>query len=502
MTLLLKGVSLTKRFGGLTALEGVDIGLHSGEVLALIGENGAGKSTLIHLLTGSYACDAGHIENFANFSDAEVAVIHQDPQLISSLSGLDNLFIGRAFPSFALGTLISRSHMRLQALAACEGLGLSLPLDDLVLDYTPTQRFQLALLRCWMQKPAVLILDEPTAALTSHDAEMLMQLLRRWTSEGMAVLYVSHRLEEVLQISQRILVLRNGKQMATLVTAQQSHADLVSAMSGQTHSAVPQLSVSSSKNAVVLQMQNVQTSDATLQGVDMVVHEGELVGLYGLAGAGRSEILETLMGLRSVQSGRMLWRTQSYEPSGPGFAARTGLALVPEDRRQNALVLGMRLRENLSLSFLHRLSRFGCLLRRREKNFAKHWMQALAIKARDSEQPVSELSGGNQQKVVFARALAMQPTLLLCDEPTQAVDVTTRRAIHQLVRNHCGDGGAALVVTSDLDEMLQWVDRILVVREGKTVANLPNQQLTAAQVLAWCFPDRTPTSISAEEVSA
>mgnify|MGYP000462757991 CR=1 FL=1 len=478
MTLLLKGVGLTKRFGGLTALEGVDIGLHSGEVLALIGENGAGKSTLIHLLTGSYACDAGHIENFANFSSAEVAVVHQDPQLITSLSGLDNLFIGRAFPSFALGTLISRSHMRLQALAACEGLGLSLPLDDLVLDYTPTQRFQLALLRCWMQKPAVLILDEPTAALTSHDAEMLMQLLRRWTGEGIAVLYVSHRLEEVLQISQRILVLRNGKQMATLATAQQSHADLVSAMSGQTHSAVAQLSVSSSKNAVVLQMQNVQTSDATLQGVDMVVHQGELVGLYGLAGAGRSEILETLMGLRTVQSGRMLWRTQSYEPSGPGFAARTGLALVPEDRRQNALVLGMRLRENLSLSFLHRLSRFGCLLRRREKNFAKHWMQALAIKARDSEQPVSELSGGNQQKVVIGKWLATRPKVLLLDEPTRGVDIGAIEQIHARILAERERGAAVLLISSDLSEILALSDRILVMHGGRIVGELTPEEAT------------------------
>jgi ribose transport system ATP-binding protein len=267
-------------------------------------------------------------------------------------------------------------------------------LDSLVLDYTPTQRFQLALLRCVMQQPSVLILDEPTAALTSHDAEILMQLLRRWTRDGMAVLYVSHRLEEVLQISQRILVLRNGKKVGLLETAKQSHADLVSAMSGQTPSAEPHVVTGASPKTVLLDMQQVHTEDTALRGVDMRVHEGELLGVYGLAGAGRSEILETLMGLRAVQSGKMIWRTQSYQPSGPAFAARSGLALVPEDRRHNALVPGMRVRENLSLSFLHRLSRLGCLLRGRENSFAKH--------IRDSEVLVQGLGalyrGGHKRR--------------------------------------------------------------------------------------------------------
>ena len=191
----------------------MDIGLHSGEVLALIGENGAGKSTLIHLLTGSYACDAGYIENFANFSGAKVAVVHQDPQLITSLSGLDNLFIGRAFPSFALGTLISRSHMRLQALAACEGLGLSLPLDDLVLDYTPTQRFQLALLRCWMQKPAVLILDEPTDGLDPNQKHDMRQLIREM-GRTKSIIISTHVLEEVEAVCSRAVIIAQGRIVA------------------------------------------------------------------------------------------------------------------------------------------------------------------------------------------------------------------------------------------------------------------------------------------------
>ncbi|MFM7698203.1 MAG: ATP-binding cassette domain-containing protein, partial [Limnohabitans sp.] len=347
-----------------------------------------------------------------------------------------------------------------------------------------------------------LILDEPTAALTSHDADLLLDRIRTWKSAGMAVLYVSHRLEEVLRVSQRIMVLRNGKTVATLTTAEQTQPDLVHAMSGQSPYVHERPLGTLRQAPSLVSVKKLHTHDGRLRGIDLKVQAGELLGIYGLAGAGRTELLETLVGLRAVSRGTLHLRGTSYRPTSPDAAAKQGLVLVPEDRRNNALVMGMRLRENLSLSLMQRFSSWGWLRRHQENQFSQDCLDAFAIKARDLEQPVSELSGGNQQKIVFARALAKKPQLLLCDEPTQAVDVATRRAIHHRVRSHCESGGAALVVTSDLHEMLQWVDRVVVVREGQSVADLPNHNLTAAQVLHWCFVNPSDNPIQHETVSA
>ena len=578
-TPLLELRGVTKSFAGVPALSEVSLALRAGEVHALIGENGAGKSTLINVLSGAFEADAGELRwrgepvRFASPLHAArrgLAVVHQESQLIGSMTGLDNLYLGEPFPTVARTPWIALAAMRRRADQAWRSLGLVgvvLPLDALVAELSATQRTWLALLRCMMGRsdqrrsemhvhpkrghgkcepemrepgmgepemrepemretemhepemretemrgpeecapmcgPEILVLDEPTAALTSRDAQQLLGLVDALRRRGTAVLYVSHRLDEVLQIADRITVLRNGRRVVVLDAARQSHAGLVEAMSGQGNAGLNSglnagLNVGHNAGHVaaraaeahgpaLLELRDLATVDGRVRSVGLTVHEGELLGVYGLAGSGRTELLETLVGLRARRAGAMRLVGADYRPDGPRQAARRGVVLIPEDRRADALVPGMRVRENLTLPFLRRLARAGWIDRAGERQQALVSMRALDVKATGPEQTIAELSGGNQQKVVFARALAMAPRLLVCDEPTQAVDVATRRAIHALLQRQRSGGGAVLLVTSDLGEMLELADRIVVLRDGRSVATLDNRGLASADVLRWCF---------------
>ena len=535
-TPLLQVRGVGKLFAGVPALSDVSLTLHAGEVHALIGENGAGKSTLIHLLTGALAADGGTMnlrgQPFSPGTPASaaargIAVLHQAPQLVPSLSALDNLFIGRSSPAAVHwgSGLTNRRAMRQRAHQACEDLGtglgaglgagtgmgtsFNLPLDALVADLSATQRTQLALLRCLMSEPDLLVLDEPTASLTSTDAQQLMLQVDALRRRGKAVLYVSHRLDEVLQIADRITVLRNGACVATLPARGQTSASLIAAMSGQIETGTEVQTAREDVPAVrshdtlraplhaVLQVAQAATRDGRVRDASLTLHGGELLGIYGLAGSGRTELLELLMGLRAGSFASLCANGQPIKVNSAQAAKSRAWVLIPEDRRGQALVLHMRLRDNLNLPFLRRFASLGWLSKQRERAAAGASMQALDIKATGPEQSVVELSGGNQQKVVFARALAMNAQVLLCDEPTQAVDVGTRRAIHQLLRDHCARGGAALVVSSDLSEMLELAQRVVVVREGITVANLSGGDLNAVEVLRWCFAAPQTEAVSA-----
>ena len=526
---LLQVNGVGKVFAGVPALSDVSLTLHAGEVHAVIGENGAGKSTLIHLLTGGLAADGGTMslrgQAFTPPSPASaaaqgIAVLHQEPQLVPSLSALDNLFIGRSLPAAAhwgrwltdRGAMRERAHQACEVLGAGLGAGASfnLPLDALVADLSATQRTQLALLRCLMSEPDLLVLDEPTASLTSTDAQQLMWQVDALRRRGKAVLYVSHRLDEVLHIADRITVLRNGVCVATLPARGQTSASLIATMSGKVDeqtdrenvSAVRSHSASHIAANAVLQVAQAATRDGRVRDASLTLHGGELLGIYGLAGSGRTELLELLMGLRAGSFASLCANGQPIKAHTAQAAKARAWVLIPEDRRGHALVLHMRLRDNLNLPFLRRFASlawapWAWLSKHRERAAAATSMRALAIKATGPEQSVVELSGGNQQKVVFARALAMNAQVLLCDEPTQAVDVGTRRAIHQLLRDHCARGGAALVVSSDLSEMLELAQRVVVVREGITVANLSGGDLNAVEVLRWCFAAPKTEAVSA-----
>ncbi len=483
--------SLSKSFGGQAALQSVDLSLRAGEVHALVGENGAGKSTLIKVLTGVTAPSGGELRwngqpvRFADPAQAQVLgirAVHQERQLVAGFSALENLYLGLPYPQRA-GRIDWRA-MRESAQRRQAELGLELPLSALVQDLTPTQRTLTELLRAVMRPSRLLILDEPTASLTDHDAQLLFALIRRLSAEGCAVLYVSHRLDEVLELADRVTVLRGGQVAAAFGRGEVGAEQLVSAMSGAAPERGPSASAADhsaehaaqSPGGVLLSAHHLASRDGRVRDVSFTLRSGEILGVYGLAGAGRSELLETLAGLRKCSAGMLQWA-----------APRPSAVLIPEDRRAHGLVAQMSLRENVTLATLAHHTRRGVLSRASERRASQQAVEHLHIRAAGVEQRVGELSGGNQQKVVLARALAQQPGVWLCDEPTQAVDVLTRRAIHALLRGQAAGGAGVVLVSSDLGEMLEVAQRVLVLSAGRSVALLEGAALTQEAVLRACY---------------
>lgn len=513
----LRITEVCKQFGSTVALDAISLDIPAGAVTALIGENGAGKSTLIKILTGAYAADRGglhwkgaplHLRGPRDARAAGIAVLHQDPQLVDALDGIENLFMGRHDFGQRAG-LISRRHLRARAGAVLARYGFAVPLDLLARDMSPAQRTLLALARCLLDAPSLLILDEPTASLTAVETAWLAHAVAVVRAEGAAVLFVSHRLDEVLAMADRVVVMRNGRVVTETPAAGQTHDTLVAWMSGDASAAeAPALQGDAPLRAARpdidtttaascrLDVEGLVTRDGRVQDASLRVHAGEIVGLYGLAGAGRTELLEAIYGARALapdRAGTVRIDGRAIAPPSPAALLRAGVCLIPEDRKRHALMPQRSLLDNLSLSRLRALARGGIVDAARERRAGADAGAQHAIRTSGLGQPVGELSGGNQQKAVFARAMANAPGVLLCDEPTQAVDVMTRRAIHALIRAHVADGGAALVVTSDLEELVALADRVLVMRQGRIAQRFDVQPLSAQAILHACFPPANPS---------
>ena len=488
---------MSKRFGFQPALQNVDLTVLPGQVHAVIGENGAGKSTLIRILTGVYPPSSGalHLDGrevvFARPSDAQQAgirAVHQDRQLVPGFSVLENLYLGAAYPQ--RGRRIDWGAMRREARALQAGLNLDLPLDELAQRLTPTQRMLTELLRAVRVRSRLLILDEPTAPLSHEDSGLLFGLVRQLRAQGTAVLYVSHRLNEVLDLADEITVLRGGMVVQRFQRDEADPDRLVAAMSGVAADA-PEPSVGRvqrrpaalSSARPLLSAERLATRDGRVRDVSLTLHRGEVLGVYGLAGSGRTELLEALAGLRAISGGRVVWASGSS----------AGSVLIPEDRRRQGMIAGMSVRENVTLTTLGAHTRRGVLNAASERRAVLDAARTLDIHTTGPDQPVNELSGGNQQKVVFARALAQRPEVWLCDEPTQAVDVMTRRAIHQLLRTQAAAGAGVVYVTSDLAELLEVADRVVVLQAGRSVATLEAGALSAEAVLQACYQAQAET---------
>ncbi|WP_136626122.1 sugar ABC transporter ATP-binding protein [Bradyrhizobium macuxiense] len=483
---------INKRFGGVRALRDVNLEVRAGEVLALLGENGAGKSTLIKILSGVHAPDGGAIEiegrpaafdSPAKSREAGIAVVYQDLSLVESLSVADNLLLGRE-PLARFGFVRKRALMA-QAEAFLAQLGIPLDIKATVGSLPFAYRQMTEIAKALMGEVRLLILDEPTSSLTSDEVRILFDAIGKVTRRGVGVIYVTHRLNEVFEISQRVTVLRDGANAGTFVTADTDMKRLVNAIVGSDRlaPAAPRAApptTASFETAQVLSLSNV--SNDRLRAVDLSILKGEIHGLAGLIGSGRTEILETIFGLRSVDDGTFEIDGRRWLPKNPADAIDQGIALVPEDRHVG-LVLDHSIERNVTLSRLPYFSRWGWMQQRAAGKRAETAISRLAVKAQGASSLVRTLSGGNQQKVVFGKWNDPRPRVLLLDEPTVGVDVGAREEIYGVIRHAVRDGTGVLVVSSDLVELIELCDRISVIVDGRVARTLLRGEIDDAEEL-------------------
>jgi len=477
-----------KSFGPVRALHAVDLDLAPGEVHALVGENGAGKSTLLRILTGGLAPDTGTLaiggERCASLTPLRaralgIAVVHQHPALLHELSVAENLLFGSD------GAWISWKARRTRARELLSAVGATIDPDAIAgaLPLPAQQLVQIA--RALREEPRILVLDEPTAVLPENEAQRLLGLVRNLRARGTAVLYVTHRLEELPQLADRVSVLRDGERVWTSAMSDVTPAELIRHMVGRPP-AVHAPRADSALGPEVLSLEQLDSAEAGLRNITLSLRSGEILGLAGLVGAGRTELAECLFGLRRIDSGRVRLRGQLFAPRSPADAIARGLVLVPEDRRRHGVIPEMTLAENLTLPNLREFARSGLLDARAESAAASQAVAEFGVRAASVEAPLATLSGGNQQKIALARWLRHRPAVLLLDEPTQGIDVAARAEIHERIRAEAAAGCGVLLVSSDLPELFLLADRIAVLRQGRLAGVLPRAGTSPEAVMALC----------------
>ena len=481
-----------KSFTGVHALKGVSFDLAAGEVHALVGENGAGKSTLIRIMTGAERADAGALriagENVAldRMTPAAargrgIAAVYQHPALFPDLTIAENIAIAVEEPR--PWQPIDWRGRRARAAACLDRIGAGLDPDRVVRSLSMPEQQLVEIAGAVGARARIVLMDEPTAALSNREVARLFAVVAALREHGVAVLYISHRLEEVLTIADRITVLRDGVTVGSGRRDQFTHEDLVRLMAGREHAAaLPRASAPA--DDAVLEVRHLSNRAAGLHDISLSVRRGEIVGLAGLVGSGRTELAETLFGLRRSDAGQVVLDGTAVHITSPLDAIRHRLAYVPEDRRQHGIIAEMTVATNTTLATLPSLARAGLIQRDRERAMAEQYAAELRVKAPSVDALAGTLSGGNQQKVSLARWLATDPAVLILDEPTQGVDVAAKAELHGLIRQLVARGLAVLLISSELPEILAMSDRILVLSRGRVAAELTRSEATAERVLA------------------
>lgn len=493
MSLILELKNISKHYPGVKALEEVNLRLFSGEVHALLGENGAGKSTLVKVMTGAQSKDGGEIiflnekQHFNTPIEAQkigISTVYQEVNLVPNLTVAQNLFLGHEPKRFGL---IHFQKMYADARTVLAQFKLDIDVSAPLSSYSIAVQQLIAIARGVAMSAKVLVLDEPTASLDADEVQVLFGILNQLKQKGVAIVFITHFLDQVYQISDRITVLRNGRFIGEYLTSELPQPQLIEAMLGRSlqQHLVEKTSAEQTSNgtsAVLLSLEGVSVK-GSIQSMNLTVPKGQAVGLAGLLGSGRSEVCNAVFGLDLLDSGSIHLAGKKLHLSHPVDAINAGIALCPEDRKVDGIIGPLSIRENIILALQARVGWWRCLSKTRQQEIAQFFIDKLQIATPDADKPIEQLSGGNQQKVILARWLAIEPILLVLDEPTRGIDIGAHAEIIKLIRTLCDDGMSLLVASSELDELVAFSNKVVVLRDRYAVRELSGSELTSQHVM-------------------
>lgn len=488
-TQLLEMQGIDKSFSEVIVLEQAQFSLESGEVHALMGENGAGKSTLMKILNGIYTKDRGTVKikgteyELSTPSDAQrqgIVMIHQELNMVPHLTVMENIFLGREF-TYSPTRLINWRRMKRESTRFLSQLGLAVDPSTVVGELSVGQQQMVEIAKALSMNTEILVLDEPTAALTNREIEALFQVIASLKQQGVGMIYISHRMDEIFRICDRVTVMRDGRYVGTERVAETNIDGIVKMMVGrEIKDRFPKVEIE--LGAEKLRVEGL-SQKGKLHDISFSVRAGEIVGLAGLMGAGRTELAKVLFGVTQADKGTISVNGKPVQIRKPMDAIRAGIALVTEDRKDEGLLLPMSVSDNLSMPNLAAVSSLGFLRSAQERQLSDKMMQQLRIKASSGDQAVASLSGGNQQKVVIGKWLATKPQVLIMDEPTRGVDVGAKKEIYDLMNKLASDGVAIVMISSELPEVLGMSDRILVMHEGKITGQFTKDEATQEKIM-------------------
>jgi ribose transport system ATP-binding protein len=480
---------ITKRFPGVLALDEVDLELYEGEVLALLGENGAGKSTLLKILSGAYQKDDGTViingqrrefRSPKEASNAGISVIYQELNYVPDLCVAENIFLGR-IPTKGKYGPVNWERMYQDASDILEYMGVNINPKALMNNLSVAEKQLVEIAKAISQNMKILVMDEPTAALSDTEVEKLFNIVKSMKDKRISVIYISHRLEELFEISERVLVLRDGKRVKDVVTNDTDRDELVRLMVGRKiEDMYPKKDLESGD--VLLEVKDLSSKNG-VKDINFSLRKREILGLFGLMGAGRNELANTLFGVEIPTSGEIHVEGKLKKIRSPIDAIKAGIALVPSDRKTEGLILGMKVRENITIATIDKLTRGPSLDLKQEKLKANQWISDFNIRTPSSEAIAENLSGGNQQKIVLAKWLEANPKILILNEPTRGIDVGAKVEIYQLMEKFCEQGLGVIMISSELPEVLALSDRIVVMCEGQLTGEFTRLEATQEKLM-------------------